>query len=97
MSSKASPGMLEIQISSQAGYANLGQAVGNAREAFETLGTMLSDSLEPFRKKVQAAAASADEMELKLQLALKGEGKWIVVSASAEASVSVKILWKRKS
>ena len=87
---------LEIAVTNQAGYANAAGAVGEkAKDAFDALGSLLSDAIEPFRKKLAETLASADEMELKLDLALKGGGKWVIVSMEGAATVSVKLVWKR--
>jgi NTP-dependent ternary system trypsin peptidase co-occuring protein len=72
-----------------------GAAFAKAREAFDALGTLLTDAVEPFRKKVRDVAESADELEVRMDLALKGEGKWVVVSVGGSASVSVRLVWKR--
>jgi hypothetical protein len=88
---------LEISVTQQAGYADAGGSVGvKAKDAFDALGSLLSDAIEPFRKKLTETVASADEIELKLDLALKGGGKWIVVSMEGAATVSVKLVWKRQ-
>jgi hypothetical protein len=88
---------LEISVTHDAGYADAGEVVGErAKDAFNALGDLLSDAIEPFKKKLAESAASADEIELKLELALKGAGKWVVVSVEGGATVSVKLLWKRK-
>lgn len=89
---------LEISLSPQAGFSDAGETVGaKAKEAFDALGTLLTDAIEPFRKKIAAATASADEIEVKLDLALKGSGKWVVVSVEGGATVSVKLVWKKKT
>lgn len=90
------PNDLEILVNQQAGFSDAGDAVSEkAKDAFDALGALLTDAIEPFRKKLAEAAGSADEIELKLDLALKGGGKWIVVSLTGEATVSVKLLWKK--
>lgn len=87
---------LEIVISPDAGYAGNGEAaLVKAREAFDALGTLLTEAVEPFRRKVRDVAESADELEIRLNLSLKGESKWVVVSVGASASVAVRLLWKR--
>jgi Trypsin-co-occurring domain 1 len=89
---------LEIYVSPQAGFSDAGGSVGaKAKEAFDALGTLLTDAIEPFRQKIATATASADEIEVKLDLALKGSGKWVVVSVEGGATVSVKLVWKKKS
>ena len=85
---------LEIVISPDAGYAGEAALV-KAREAFDALGTLLAEAVEPFRMKVRDVAESADELEIRLNLSLKGEGKWVVVSVGASASVAVRLVWKR--
>jgi hypothetical protein len=87
---------LEIVVTPESGFSAAGTAnTERAREAFDALGTLLVDTLEPFRNKISGAVASASEVELKIDLALKGEGKWVVVSLGASASVSVKLVWKK--
>lgn len=91
----APEGTLDIAISPNAGFSDTGGiAAERAKDALDSLATLLSDALESFRKKVAAAAGSAAEIELSLALALKGSGKWIVVSIEGGATVSVKITWK---
>jgi hypothetical protein len=88
---------LEISISESAGVSDAtGVASEKAKDAFEALGSLLSEAVEPFRKQLTETVATADEVELKLDLALKGGGKWVVVSMEAAATVSVKLVWKRK-
>ena len=88
---------LEISVSPSAGYSAAGDVVGEqARDAFDALGSLLTEAIEPFRRKLGDAVASADEIELKLDLALKGGGKWVVVSVEGSATVSVKLVWKKK-
>lgn len=88
---------LEISVSQQAGFADATGVVGEkAKEAFDTLGTLLSDAIAPLRQKLIDTAASADEVELKLDLALKAGGKWVVLSMEGGATVSVKLVWKKK-
>jgi len=88
---------LEISVSPSAGFSGAADDVGEkAKDAFEALGTLLSDAMEPFRKRVLEAGQTADEMELKLDLALKGGAKWVVVSMEGAATVSVKLVWKQK-
>lgn len=88
---------LEISLSPQAGFSDAGDTLGiKAKEAFDALGTLLTEAIEPFRQKIAATTASADEIEVKLDLALKGSGKWIVVSVEGGATVSVKLVWKKK-
>jgi Trypsin-co-occurring domain 1 len=89
---------LEISVSQHAGFADASGAIGEkAKDAFDSLGSLLSEAIEPFRRKLADTAASADEIELKLDLALKGGGKWIVVSMEGSATVSVKLVWKKKA
>lgn len=93
---KQSENSLEIVITPGAGYSATGDAtLTRAREAFNALGALLTDAIEPFRKKVSEAAASIDEVELRLELSLKGEGKWVVVSLGATATASVKLVWRK--
>lgn len=88
---------LEISITQGAGFAGATEAVAEkAKEAFDTLGTLLSDAIAPLRNKLAETAASADEVELKLDLALKAGGKWVVVSVEGGATVSMKLVWKKK-
>jgi hypothetical protein len=88
---------LEIIVSQSSGYANAADAVGEkAKEAFDSLGTLLSDAIAPLRRKLAETVESADEVEIKLDLALKGGGKWVVVSMEGTATVSVKLVWKKK-
>jgi len=88
---------LEIVVTQQAGFADAADAVGErAKDALDALGSLLSEAIEPFRRKLTDIVASADEIELKLDLALKGGGKWVVVSMEGAATVSVKLVWKRK-
>jgi hypothetical protein len=88
---------LEIAFVEQAGYASATGAVSEkAKDAFDALGSLLSDSIEPLRRKLTEAVASADEIELKLELGLKAEGKWVVLTAGGSATVSLKIVWKHK-
>lgn len=94
---KQPQGSLEILISPESGFSATGGAyAAKANEAFDALGALLTDAIEPFRKRIAEATASADELELRLDLSLKGEGKWIVVSLGGTASVSVKLVWKKK-
>lgn len=94
----ASTDSLEIYVSPQAGFSDAAGAAGaKAKDAFDALGSLLTDAIEPFRSKIAAATASADEIEVKLDLALKGAGKWVVVSVEGGATVSVKLVWKKKS
>jgi hypothetical protein len=87
---------LEITVSQNAGYSDAaGTLKENAKEAFDTLGTLLTEAIIPFRKKLAETAESADEIELKLDLALKGGGNWVVVSMEGGATVSVKLVWKK--
>ena len=87
---------LEIQISPEAGFAAAnGKNIATAREAFDTLGTVLTEAIAPFKQKFSSVLGAADEVELNLSLALKGEGKWVVVSLSAEATASIKVTWKK--
>lgn len=88
---------LEIYVSKDPGFANAAEnAVESAKDAFDALGTLLSEAIEPFRKKIATTTDSADEIEVKLDLALKGTGKWIVVSVEGGATVSVKLVWKNR-
>jgi hypothetical protein len=88
---------LEISVSEQAGYLSTAGALGEkAKEAFDSLGNLLSDAIEPLRNKLIETAASADEVEIKLDLALKAGGKWVVLSMEGGATVSVKLVWKKK-
>ena len=88
---------LEISISERAGYADATGSIGaKAKEAFDSLGNLLSDAIAPLRQKLIETAASADEVELKLDLALKAGGKWVVMSMEGGATVSVKLAWKKK-
>lgn len=88
---------LEIVVSQEAGFADASGSIGEkAREAFDSLGSLLSDAIAPLRQKLAETAASADEIELKLDLALKAGGKWVVVSMEGAATVSVKLVWKKK-
>ncbi len=92
----SSESTLEIAISRRAGYSDAGDHIAEkAKDAFETLGALLSDAIGPFRESLAKAGASADEVELKLDLALKGSGKWVVVSVEGGATVSVKLVWKK--
>jgi inner membrane protein involved in colicin E2 resistance len=88
---------LEIVISPEAGFATEtgGAPLADAKKAFDTLGTLLTDAIKPFLKNISTARESADEIELQLSLSLKGEGKWVVVSVGASTSVSVKLVWKK--
>ena len=89
---------LEIVVSPGAGFAGAGDvAVTKAREAFDALGELLTDAIEPFRQKIRSTADSADEVEIRLDLSLKGEGKWVVVSMGGTATVSVTLLWKKRT
>lgn len=89
--SNSADGTLEIQISPTSGYAASGEkTVARAKQAFQTLGDLLEDAIQPFREKVK----NVDEMEIGMNISLKGESKWVIVSASAEASVHVKLTWK---
>lgn len=89
---------LEIVVSQEAGFADASGSVGEkAKEAFDSLGTLLSDAVAPLRHKLAETAASADEIEIKLDLALKAGGKWVVVSMEGTATVSVKLVWKKKA
>jgi hypothetical protein len=87
---------LEIVISPDTGYSDAGGlSAVKAKEALDSLGNLLIDAIEPFRRKIEERAASIHEIELRLELSLKGEGKWIVVSASAGATVGVKLIWRK--
>lgn len=87
---------LEISTFQQAGVADAVGSVGEkAKEAFDTLGTLLSDAIAPLRHKLAETAASADEVEIRLDLALKAGGKWVIVSMEGSATVSVKLVWKK--
>jgi hypothetical protein len=87
---------LEIYVSPHAGFSDAGDSLTTkAKDAFDALGTLLTEAIEPFRQKIAAATASADEIEVKLDLALKGTGKWVIVSVEGGATVSVKIVWKK--
>lgn len=89
---------LEIVLSPGAGFAGAGEvAVAKAREAFDALGELLTDAIEPFRQKVHETADSADELQIRMELSLKGEGKWVVVSMGGAATVSVTLLWKKRT
>ena len=91
------PRSLEITIAEAAGFADAaGAASEKAKDAFDALGSLLSEAVEPFRAKLTETLSTADEVELKLDLALKGGGKWVIVSMEAAATVSVKLVWKRK-
>ncbi len=88
---------LEITVSPQAGFSDAaGGAAVRAKDALEALGSLLSEAIEPFRKKLASATASADEIEVALSLAAKGEAKWVVVSVEGGATVSVKLVWKKQ-
>jgi len=88
---------LEISVSSTAGFSSTDSDLAmKAKEAFEELGTLLSEAVAPLRQKLVDTANSADEVEVKLDLALKASGKWIVVSMEAGATVSAKLVWKKK-
>lgn len=88
---------LEISISEQAGFSDAVGAIGEkAKEAFDSLGNLLSDAVAPLRQKLIDTASSADEVEIKLDLALKAGGKWVVLSMEGGATVSVKLVWKKK-
>lgn len=87
---------LEIVVSQESAFADASGSVGEkAKEAFDSLGTLLSDAVAPLRQKLAETAASADEIEIKLDLALKAGGKWVVVSMEGTATVSVKLVWKK--
>jgi hypothetical protein len=89
---------LEIVVSQAAGFSDASGSIGEkAKEAFDSLGTLLSEAVAPLRQKLAETAASADEIELKLDLALKAGGKWVVVSMEGTATVSVKLVWKKKA
>lgn len=88
---------LEISVSQQAGFADASGSIGErAKDAFDVLGTLLSDAIAPLRQKLTETAASADEVELKLDLALKAGGKWVIMSMEGGATVSVKLVWKKR-
>jgi hypothetical protein len=88
---------LEIEVSQTAGFSDASSSVGEkAKEAFDSLGTLLSDAIAPLRQKLAETAGSADEIELKLDLALKAGGKWVVISMEGSATVSVKLVWKKR-
>lgn len=88
---------LEILVSKEAGYADAGGTMSEkAKEAFDSLGALLTEAIEPFREKLNKTTAAADEIELKLDLALTVGSKWVVVSAEGGATVSVKLIWKQK-
>ena len=86
---------LEIAISPTAGYSDTGKLTQQARDAFDSLGSLLSDAIEPLRKKLAEAAASAAEIEVNLALALAGGGNWVVVSMEGSATVSIKLVWRK--
>ncbi|MEK8034868.1 CU044_2847 family protein [Ideonella sp. DXS29W] len=89
---------LEIAVSHAAGFSDASSPVGEkAKEAFESLGSLLSEAVAPLRQKLAETAESADEIELKLDLALKAGGKWVVISMEGTATVSVKLVWKKTS
>lgn len=88
---------LEISISERAGFADAAGTVGEkAKEAFDSLGNLLSEAIAPLRQKLMATVESADEVEIKLDLAMKAGGKWVVMSMEGGATVSVKLVWKKK-
>lgn len=73
---KQPQGSLEILISPESGFSATGGAyAAKANEAFDALGALLTDAIEPFRKRIAEATASADELELRLDLSLKGEDR----------------------
>lgn len=89
---------LEISISEYAGAAGHGGTVeARAKEAFETLGTLLSDAVAPLRKQLIDASDAADEVELRLDLALRSGGNWVILSMEGSATLSVKLLWRQAS
>ena len=54
---------LEIAVSQGAGFADASGSIGEkAKEAFDSLGTLLSEAIAPLRQKLAETAASADEM-----------------------------------
>lgn len=86
----------KIVVAQQSGFSGaLGGVTDNAKDAFDALGSMLSDAIGPFRKILNESLDSANEVELRLDLAFTGGGNWIVVSASGSATLSVKLVWKR--
>lgn len=88
---------LEISVSEHAGFSDASGVMGEkAKEAFDSLGNLLSDAIAPLRQKLIATTASADEVEIKLDLALKAGGKWVVLSMEGGATVSVKLVWRKK-
>jgi hypothetical protein len=87
---------LEISINPDAGYVESTDGIGaKAKDAFDTLGDLLSEAVEPLRRRLSDASIPADEIEIKLELALKAEGKWVIVSMGSSATVSVKMVWKK--
>ncbi|WP_156885485.1 CU044_2847 family protein [Massilia niastensis] len=88
---------LEISVSQSGGLsAAEGGITERAKDAFTSLGDLLSDAIAPLRAKLSDTAASADEVEIRLDLAMKAGGKWVVMSMEGAATVSIKLVWKKK-
>ncbi|PTR10225.1 hypothetical protein C8R32_102315 [Nitrosospira sp. Nsp5] len=87
---------LEIAFMQEAGFASAGELVGEqAKEALDSLGTLLRDAIAPLRQKLADSATSADEIELTLGVGLKAEGKWIIASMEGTSTITVKLVWKK--
>ena len=70
-------------------------ALEKAGSAFEQLGEMVADAIEPLQEKLSALdEAVPDQVELGLALGFKGGGQWVVVSGDANATVTLKLKWK---
>jgi hypothetical protein len=90
-----SKGTLEIQVVPQPGFATAsGVPVAKAKEAFDALGDLLAESLQPFHQKLAAVQGKADEVELQFGVSLKAEKDWVVVSGEVGATITLTLLWK---
>ena len=75
-----------------------GDVARKAREAFEQLGAMVSDSSAAFSKAIwESELNNPSEIELGFEVGLEATGNWIVVAGKGTATATIKLKWSNAS